>query len=612
MISRAAERLITMQNRKLLVRIATIGVVTMLLEGCSLSSSTDKPEPADGTDTETTETTDDGTGDTGSVSSAETTASASSPMDALVGNWVYVGTNYHTEYDDGDVYDSFTMCTDEYSPESAVIVRKDGDKYLVDYKMSMYESECRIYGSELIYKDEAAYGACPNQDWCAEMSDPFKDMESVVRKLTTDGDMLLESEEYIYVDSDGEGYSYTSVTTSYYLQEGNEKLNDPENLRYFDTVTVSSAAELLNSIHNNRRIILESGTYNLSAVPKSEITNPVIGEGYEAPAVYGVSNVSIEADKGADVLICVDDPYDPVMWFGNCYYLSFAGLTVGHDVEPGYCSGSVLYFDNVTGLNIDDCRLYGSGTYGIEASYTYDMNVTNTDIYECTYGLLDFRYAGTTYFNNCTFRDSSDMDMLCMYNAYDVLFEDCEFKNNRCDWEGCDFVSMNEYSNVTFRNCTFANNTYDEFADRDVVLENCTIDGKPATFASLAKIGSESDIHEMYDKTLARQREIENEIAGNMLDQLTLNQYAFEEYQMWDSLLNGIWGYMSENLDETQMNEIRQDQKAWIKEKEASMKAEGSNFEGGSMQPMLEYGTGARLTKERVELLINRFFGPTE
>ena len=600
-----------MPDRKLLTRIATAGMTIFLLTGCSFLSSKEEPETPDQTETQGTETPEaDGT-ESGS-SASTSTATEASPLDDLVGNWVYVGTNYHTEYDDGDVYDSFVMCTDEYSPDSAVMVRRDGDKYIVDYKMSMYESETRIYGSELTYKKEAAYSACPNQDWCAELADPFKDMESVVRKLTIDNDMLLESEEYIYNDTSGEGYSYTSVTTSYYLPEDSEKLNDPENLRYFDTVTVSSAEELLNSIRNNRKIILESGTYNLSEVPKNAITNPVIGEGYSAPAVYGVSNVSIEASDGADVLICVNDPYDPVMWFGNCSQLSFSGLTVGHNVEPGYCSGSVLYFDNVSTLNIDDCRLYGCGTYGIEASYTYDMTVTDTDIYECTYGLLDLRYVGTTCFKNCVFRDSSDMDMINLYSAYDVLFEDCEFTDNRCDWEGCDFVSMNEYSNATFRNCSFENNTYDEFADREVVLENCKIDGKPATFASMAKISSVSDIHDLYDKTLARQREIENEIVGNSLDQLTLNQYAFEEYQMWDSLLNGIWGYMTEDLDEAQMNEIRQDQKAWIKEKEASMKSEGSNFEGGSMQPMLEYGTGARLTKERVELLINRFYGPTE
>ena len=605
-----------MRIGKISIGLATMGIMSMIMTGCTSDKPANDPATTDGTETQTdgedtTAATD--TASTSDASDGSDSAGTSTPLDAMVGNWVYIGTNYHTDYDDGDVYDSFTSIDDEYCPESAVIVRKEGDKYIADYKMLMYESETRIYGSELIYKDEAAYEKCLNQDWCVELADPFKDMNSVVRKMTVSGDMLIESEEYIYQSEPGEEpFGYTSVTTNYYLQEGSEKLNDPESLRYFDTVTVSNAADLLNSIQSNREILLEAGTYNLSAVSKNEIDNPVIGEGYSAPAVYAVSDLKIEAKDGASVLICVDDPYDPVMWFGNCYHIDLRGLTVGHDVEPGYCSGSVLYFDNVTGVNINDCNLYGSGTYGIEASYTYDMTVTDTDIYECTYGLLDLRYAGSTLFKNCTFRDSSDMDMICLYNAYDATFEDCEFKDNNCSWEGCDFVSMNEYSNATFRNCTFTNNIYDEFADREVVLENCTIDGKPATFASIAKISSVSDIHDMYDKTLARQREIENTIVSDSPDQLTLNQYAFEEYQMWDSLLNGIWGYMAENLEEAEMNEIRQDQKAWIKEKEASMKSEGANFEGGSMQPMLEYGTGARLTKERVELLINRFFGPTE
>ncbi len=603
-----------MRYRRLSIGLATAGLLSMILSGCTSDKPANEPDTTDAVETSSEGDDTAAEAGTGTDTASQTgTSSKSSPMDDMVGNWVYIGTNFHTDYDDGDTYDSTTMCTEEYSPESAVIVRKEGDKYIADYKMSMYESEVRIYGSELKYREEAASGNCLNQDWCVELADPFKDMDSVVRKLTVFDDMLIEAEEYTYhSEPDEEPYGYTSVTTNYYLQEGSGKLNDPDNLGYFDTVTVADATELLNSIQNNRKIILEAGTYNLSAVPQSKIDNPAIGEGYSAPSINGVSYLSIEAKDGADVLICVDDPYDPVMWFSNSGHIDLNGLTVGHDVEPGYCSGSVLYFDNVSGVSIDGCNLYGSGTYGIEASYTYDMAVTDTDIYECTYGLLDMRYVGTTSFKNCAFRDSSDMDMINLYNAYDVLFEDCEFKDNRCDWEGCDFVSMNEYSNATFRNCTFSNNTYDEFSEHEVVLEDCTIDGKPATFANMAKISSVSDIHDMYDRTLARQREIENLIVSDSPDQMTLNQYAFEEYQMWDSLLNGIWGYMSENLDEAQMDEIRQDQKAWIKDKEASMKSEGANFEGGSMQPMLEYGTGARLTKERVELLINRFFGPTE
>ena len=57
------------------------------------------------------------------------------------------------------------------------------------------------------------------------------------------------------------------------------------------------------------------------------------------------------------------------------------------------------------------------------------------------------------------------------------------------------------------------------------------------------------------------------------------------------------------------MTSLKAEQQKWIKNKEASMKEAGADFEGGTMQPMIEYGTGAKLTRERVEELIHRYIG---
>ena len=57
------------------------------------------------------------------------------------------------------------------------------------------------------------------------------------------------------------------------------------------------------------------------------------------------------------------------------------------------------------------------------------------------------------------------------------------------------------------------------------------------------------------------------------------------------------------------MTNLKDEQQKWIKDKEAAMKAAGADFEGGTMQPMIEYSTGAKLTRERVEVLIQRYIG---
>jgi uncharacterized protein YecT (DUF1311 family) len=91
------------------------------------------------------------------------------------------------------------------------------------------------------------------------------------------------------------------------------------------------------------------------------------------------------------------------------------------------------------------------------------------------------------------------------------------------------------------------------------------------------------------------------------MDQATMNQTAYEEYNLWDTLINDIWAYLKNTLDEDMMEELTADQKVWIQQKEDSAKAAGADFEGGSMQPMVEYGDAAKSTRERVEYLLDNY-----
>ncbi|MBO5550498.1 MAG: DUF1311 domain-containing protein [Lachnospiraceae bacterium] len=328
-----------------------------------------------------------------------------------------------------------------------------------------------------------------------------------------------------------------------------------------------------------------------------------------------MSNLCIEAEKDAEVLFCIDDPYDPVLSFVSGGHIRLTGITAGHNVEPGHCSGSVLSFNDINGLDIDNCKLYGSGTYGIEAVYTYDINVKDTEIYECTYGLVSLRNTGLTVFDHCVMRDSSELSMINVTDGYDVTFEDCEFSNNRSLYESTYFVEMGEYDHVTFKKCSFSNNHFYTFSNREVTMEDCTYDNNYAAFSDLIK-STDTDqaldkdtILKNYDKVLKKQEEIDSKLnSDSLMDQMTLNQTASEEYNMWDTLLNQVWQYLEVNLDEKEMNTLKEEQQKWVREKEKAMKDAGADFEGGSMQPMVEYGAGASSTRKRTESLISKYF----
>lgn len=87
------------------------------------------------------------------------------------------------------------------------------------------------------------------------------------------------------------------------------------------------------------------------------------------------------------------------------------------------------------------------------------------------------------------------------------------------------------------------------------------------------------------------------------LSQAELTERSQEIYQMWDSKLNDIWSRLKEQMDAEAMETLTVEELAWIAYKETEIKKAGLDVEGGTLQPMVEYGTGAELTKARVYVL---------
>ncbi|MCC8138206.1 MAG: DUF1311 domain-containing protein [Clostridiales bacterium] len=103
---------------------------------------------------------------------------------------------------------------------------------------------------------------------------------------------------------------------------------------------------------------------------------------------------------------------------------------------------------------------------------------------------------------------------------------------------------------------------------------------------------------------LEQAEEIANKLDTEPLSQSELNQYSYEMYQIWDDMLNTLWGYLKESLSEEEMAALTEEQLVWIADKENQAAAAGAEFEGGTMQPYLENTTAAALTKERVYVLL--------
>lgn len=414
-------------------------------------------------------------------------------------------------------YDKYIFTEDYYTPSTLQIT---GDNTRMTANFSFHEASAvgnpytdqSFQNAVLELKDEPTFEGSLNEFWHAELTGATESTTNTVPSLRTltlvNDDMLIMDQEWTdsyegseemdakettdapdaneepqsdaSYESDGEGEdawdtgeleyeSPTKTTRQVFLRKDSAAYQNRKDLPYRNSVLVSNVQELANAIQNDTRIILKGGTYNLSELSTDDSAPTLELSGY--------SNLSLEAEGTQKVEIVTEDPYEPVISLSYMDNIRLEGLTLGHAVEPGYCSGSVIYCSDVNYVSIVGCYLYGCGTYGVEASNTNHLFVDNTDIYECTYGLLDLQNCLNVAVRNSKLRDSKNLAMISAYQTYDFVIENTSLSGNASSFHGDSsdvFITGNQCSDFVFRNCQFDNNHYGTLSVGNVEFENCT------------------------------------------------------------------------------------------------------------------------------------------
>ena len=120
------------------------------------------------------------------------------------------------------------------------------------------------------------------------------------------------------------------------------------------------------------------------------------------------------------------------------------------------------------------------------------------------------------------------------------------------------------------------------------------------SYDAVQEILNEVSICETTDQTYRKQMETDEGMT-----QEQLNQTANDLYSSWDNCLNEVWDVVRLVKSDSEFAKIKEEQRAWIKEKEQEIDTAGAEYEGGSMQSMMESLKGADLTKERVYKLLD-------
>jgi uncharacterized protein YecT (DUF1311 family) len=100
---------------------------------------------------------------------------------------------------------------------------------------------------------------------------------------------------------------------------------------------------------------------------------------------------------------------------------------------------------------------------------------------------------------------------------------------------------------------------------------------------------------------------------ANAMDQMTLNQCAYQDWEEADARLNAVYkrvvasySQMDQGLPPeygSAVKTLRDAQRAWIAFRDKACEAEGFAMRGGTAEPLLVYGCMRVLTEERISHL---------
>ena len=139
-------------------------------------------------------------------------------------------------------------------------------------------------------------------------------------------------------------------------------------------------------------------------------------------ALVNMKNLIIKGEQNSSIE--VDPRYSYCLYFINCENCEVHNLTIGH-TEGGYCSGGVIGVRGGRMTLVKDCDLYGCGTYGLDLIETSDFALMNSNIHDCTYGIMELRSCVSVKFTKCDFFSNREYSLVEGYGVEGLVFDDC-------------------------------------------------------------------------------------------------------------------------------------------------------------------------------------------
>lgn len=247
-------------------------------------------------------------------------------------------------------------------------------------------------------------------------------------------------------------------------------------------VEVSTVDELLAAIAPHTTIVLAGGVYDLTEAESygkrsrsdyyvwETLLTGDDGSTESELVIRDVEGLTLRGAGMGFTEVRTRPRYANVIRFSGCREVSISDLTAGHSVEPGACSGGVLYFENCERASAERCGLYGCGAVAVWASDCTGLYVGDSQMYDCSVSAVDLNACRDVLVQNCLVRDNGknrgDYSAFSLFNVYgsaDVTVLGCAVRDNETQ-----NLLESEYS----KNVRFLSNTVERNRFLGCVMEN--------------------------------------------------------------------------------------------------------------------------------------------
>ena len=307
-----------------------------------------------------------------------------------------------------------TIDSDKFALLNSTIRDSSGDVFFNSSRSSgVYIGGCEVSNNK--FRDMFASELVPiTVEGCTlgdnDIIDWYADMEKLGSLYENSKAVDHERNVYSYSELQNMQKTENAVWNAYVPEVSTPEVAVSEDGK----VHVTTVDEFLAAIAPDTTIYLEPGVYDLSTAAGCGVTETDRYRWdlrFDGPSlvITGVDGLTIEGAGAESVTIAAVPRYADVLGFERCAGLTLRGFTAGHTEEKGYCTGGVLYFDLCDDAVIDGCALFGCGIMGITASNCDDMNVSNTEIYDCEYGAVTLNDSNAV-FDSCDIHDNGGPD----------------------------------------------------------------------------------------------------------------------------------------------------------------------------------------------------------